>query len=190
LSILSTYHDLYLAIEELSEQHKSSSKSLEQYLLALLFNSKKFAEYETLSIKDFHNLLTDSFTTDFAGFNETWRDRYNQLTDNSSDFIGWQSTLIRQIVDLHEMAENGSLANELRYFGIESPRNSRWYNFDPFGYLSCAIAGSVDGWEPYDESDEIDQEVTHQNIQQSEVEIFVVTWEQFKDFIYCGQVYE
>jgi hypothetical protein len=52
------------------------------------------------------------------------------------------------------------------------------------------VAGSVDGWEPYDESDDIDQEFTHQNIQQSEVEISVVTWEQFKDFIYCGQVYE
>jgi hypothetical protein len=111
LSILSNYHDLYLAIEELSEQHKFSGKSLEQYLLALLFNSKKFAEYETLSIKDFHNLLSDSFTTDFVEFNETWRDRYNQLPDDPSDFIGWQATLIRQIVDLHEMAENGSLAN-------------------------------------------------------------------------------
>jgi hypothetical protein len=188
LSTLATYYDLCLEVEELTDQHKCSSKSLEHYLLAMLFNSKKFAEYESLSIKDFYDLLADSFTTDFTEFNEAWRSQYYELSNDSSNFIGWQSTLIRQIVDLHEMAEKGILKNELRYFGIESPRNSRWYNFDPLGYLNCAMAGSIDGWE--NESDELTQEVNLQNIQHPEFERPVITWEQFKDFIYCGQVYE
>jgi hypothetical protein len=185
-----TYGDLSLAIEELSEKHKSTDKSLEHYLLAMLLNSKKFAAYESLSIKDFYDLLADSFTTDFTEFNEAWRDQYHESPDDLSDFTGWQSTLIRQIVDLHEMAEKGILKNELRYFGIESPRNSRWYNFDTLGYLDCAMAGAVDGWELCGESDELDQEINLQHIQHPEVELPVVTWEQFKDFIGCGQVYE
>ena len=62
-------------------------------------------------------------------------DLTSSLPDRSSDFGRWQATLIRQIVDLREMEENGTLADRDRYFGVNSPRQSRWYNFEPPSYL-------------------------------------------------------
>jgi hypothetical protein len=41
------------------------------------------------------------------------------------------------------MAEAGTLENEYRYFGIDSPTGFRWYNFDPCSYLECGVRGSL-----------------------------------------------
>ena len=50
------------------------------------------------------------------------------------------------------MAANGQLADDQRYFGIDSPRGGRWYNFDPAGYLECATVGTFGGWDGEDDS--------------------------------------
>jgi hypothetical protein len=66
----------------------------------------------------------------------------------------------------------GTLANDQRYFGVDSPRGSRWYNFDPLTFLECAVAGTFG-----EEDDPV-------------FEIAEVSWEKFAGFLSVGQSYE
>ncbi|PHS13772.1 MAG: hypothetical protein COA78_06695 [Blastopirellula sp.] len=170
MSKLQTNRDLYLAVESLVSRFKSNSRSLEQFLLALLRATEPFSSSECLSLDDFYGLISESFTIEPYQFEHKWLGLYDQFPTESSDFDGWCGTLKQQIVDLHEMEECGALENKYRSLGIQSPRGSQWYNFVPVDYLECAMAGSI-------EDANID-------------EFSLVTWEQFKGFIYCGQIYE
>jgi hypothetical protein len=204
LSDLRTNRDLYLSIEKLAEEYKSCDRSLDEYLRALLEEANRFAACESLSLNDFYELLRAAFTAPPHQFEEDWRERYDRSGSRSSDFGRWQATLIRQIVDLREMEENGTLSDEDRYFGVDSPRQSRWYNFEPVSYLECAIAGSFGGWEPDDESnrqlvtgrvtviaeDGSIQDADPQDLPRPQFEMPAITWDQFDDFIQCGQWYE
>ncbi|MEM8535165.1 MAG: hypothetical protein AAGF95_30285, partial [Chloroflexota bacterium] len=134
MSELRTNRDLYLAIDTLTRAHRSDGRSLEHYLLALLRTAESFADAETLPLSDFYNLIAQAFEIEPCAFDEGWRQQYAELPYKSDDSSGSRATLIRQIVDLREMAENGVFANQYRYFGVNAPRGSRWYNFDPVGY--------------------------------------------------------
>ena len=201
-----TNRDLYRAIGELAGRYKSSDRSLEQYLLALLRLARSHyrAHGDALSLPDFCRLLTDAFTADPISFEPRWRDDYSALDTRLPGFAGCEATFIRQIVDLREMDETGKLADEMRYFGIFAPRGSRWYNFSPTIYLECAAAGSVGGWEPGDATGRefvpgevivMDSEgnfgsVDPRSIEHPVVEIPQITWEQLKEFLWSGQSYE
>ena len=43
--------------------------------------------------------------------------------------------------------QNKQLENELRYFGVDSETENRWYNFDPFTNLECGAAWLLSGRE-------------------------------------------
>jgi hypothetical protein len=102
------------------------------------------------------------------------------------------------------MHECGTLANDLRYFGIDSPRGSHWYNFDPCTFLECATAGSYGGWEAGDPTgrehvprpvavlgdDGSIESVDPRDVPSPTVSIAEVTWEDFRDFLGAGQWYE
>ena len=201
---LTTNRDLYLAIEALSKTHSGCTRLLEHYLLALLDSSQRFSDRNNLSLAEFYDLVSSSFTRDAPAFSSDWRDQYDDLPHEKDDYTGFRGTLIRQLVDLREMDENGTLKNEQRYFGVSTPRKSYWYNFDPLGYLECAMAGSFGGWEPGDDTgrqfvpgpvtvvadDGSIQTANPEDLHQPTVQMPLVTWEQFKDFIICGQIYE
>ncbi len=170
----------------------------------MLESSERFSESDSLSLASFYDLISDAFTRDIPAFDPSWREQNDSLPNDREDYIGFGATLIRQIVDLREMKEAGILDEEYRYFVVNSPRNARWYNFDPFGYLECGCAGSLDGWEPDDESgrqfvpgqvavvgeDGSIENVNPQDLHRPVVELPVVTWDQIQDFINCGRVYE
>lgn len=203
-SQLQSNRDLYLAIDELTRQYKNSGRSLEAYLLAVLGRSGALADRETLTLAEFYELIASGFIDNPAAFDETWREEYDKLPSEDNGYAGWRATLIRQIVDLREMDECGTLNDEMRYFGIRSPRESQWYNFDPAGYLECAMAGSFGGWEPEDDTgrqyvpgpvavmgeDGSIQSASPEDLPNPRFEMPTVTWEQFKDFVICGQIYE
>jgi hypothetical protein len=102
------------------------------------------------------------------------------------------------------MAERGLLDNEMRYFGLNAPRGSRWYNFDPCTFLECATAGSFGGWRPGDDTGREyvpgpvaalgeDGRLTSRDprdIPNPVVPIAAVSWEKFRDFLGDGQWYE
>ena len=201
---LQTNRDLYLAIEQLQEQHAESARSLEQYLLTILRLTEPLAERHHLTLAEFYDILSGAFTQDPMPFDEAWRDTYDQLVDESEDYRGWKATVIRQIVDLREMDECGTLKDEMRYFGVSSPRKSSWYNFDPLGYLECAMAGSFGGWEPGDDTgrqyvpgpvavlgeDGSIQTANPEDLPNPKRSMATITWEDFKDFVICGRIYE
>jgi hypothetical protein len=149
-------------------------------------------------------MLADAFTRPAPPFEEQWREEYDNLDTEQVGYVGWRTTIIRQIVDLREMDEASILANEYRYFGVSAPRKSQWYNFDPVTFLECGMTGSFGGWEPDDESGRQfvpgkvavlgeDGGITSCNPEDIERPVFEmpnVTWEHFKDFMDCGQMYE
>lgn len=204
MATLQTNRDLYLAIGQLRSAYKGSSRSLEEYLRALLGLSETYAQAETLSLDALWSMLQEAMTAEPLPFDPTWLELYDLRGEEGDDYRGWRAGLIRQIVDLHEMAEAGMLTNEDRYFGMSAPRGAHWFNFDIFSYLECAMAGSFGGWQQgddtgripvtgpvavMDESGEI-KSVDPQEIEQPICSISSVSWEDFEDFLVCGQIYE
>jgi hypothetical protein len=91
-------------------------------------------------------LLEEAFVAEPLPFDETWLQydappHLSEETDNARAFSVLQHMICYQIADLHRMAEANLLENKLRFFGIDSPTGYTWYNFDPSGYLGCAIGG-------------------------------------------------
>jgi hypothetical protein len=200
---LETNRELYLAIRELCDRQTDNDRSLELYLSALVRLAQQYSSQATLSLTQFYSLIRDAFDAKPLPFDETWRNPDDFIPDNSS-FERWRSIAIAQVVDLHEMSETGILAHEQRYFGVTSPRGSLWHNFDPVGYLECAMAGSFGGWEPEDPGDRIFvpgavatideqgnlQSVDPQDLDRPVVSIPALCWSDFIDFVWCGQMYE
>jgi len=199
-----TNRGLYLAINALSDQNSEGERSLEVYLLSLLNYSEQFRDDESLTLEQVYALLEAGYTGTSTTFDEGWREQYASLAYKDDGYPGWHATLIQQIVDLREMDEKGILDNEMRYFGVSAPRGGSWYNFDPRGYLECAMAGSFGGWEDGDDTgrqylpgqvayladDGSIQSATPQEFENPVFEMPTVSWSDLKDFIICGQLYE
>ena len=200
---LGSNRDLYLAVAKLTKNKVESHLSLEDYLLNLRACGLQIKSYESIQIEEFFTLLQDSFEYQPPQFDAAWTDSYVGFTEESG-FEGWLTTITSQIVDLHEMASVGDLENELRYFGIESPRGSHWVNFDPCTFLECAIAGSIGGWKHGDDSgrsyvpgpvtvlNENDELVTMkpEDVPRPIYSLPTISWTLFRDFLCSGQHYE
>ncbi len=104
---------------------------------------------------------------------ESWNAVDESSNANQPGFRRWLSTAIRQIVDLCEMDACGTLADQFRWGGVDSPRGNRWFNFEPAFYLECAIAGT--GWDEFEQSPE---------------EMPKISWEMFETFLDLGRLYE
>ena len=227
VSSIQTNRDLYLAIADLTKRHSSGARDLEDYLRALWASARCYHERASLSADEFFELLSAAFTLPAPHFDEAWRSQYAEAGTNplatilaaklgarhrsrgadeagSSGFDSWETFVLRQIVDLREMAEQGILADEQRYFGINSPRGHRWYNFNPCAFLECAAAGSSGGWQSGDDPDREfvpgqvavlanDGTVTtadSQDVADPVVLIREMSWKDFESFLGCGQWYE
>ncbi len=96
------------------------------------------------------------------------------------------------------------LDNEHRYFGVQSPRGSYWFNFDPCTYCECATVGSFGGWQGDDDSGRMyvpgevavtneSGEITTCIPEDVDNPIYImpkITWEDFSAFLSDGQLYE
>jgi hypothetical protein len=197
-----TNRDLYLAVAALNKRHESP-RPLEEYLRTLHTLALPLRDRDTLSPDEFFGLLAAAFTAEAPAFEESWRSRYAE-DHELPGFVGWEARILRQIVDLREMDEQGQSRNEYRYFGIDSPRGSRWYNFDPRTFLECATVGSYGGWEPGDDTGRdfvpgpvaaMDPDGKLVDCDPRDLErpanvIVEVTWDDFRDFLGSGQWYE
>lgn len=204
MSVLETNRDLYLAIEKLAQTHQATDRSLEEFLRTLLRAADSLADSHSLSLAEFFSLLTRAFTDEPYAFQEEWRSQYERFSEELSGYARWRALMLQQIVDLREMAESGILESPYRYFGIDSPRDARWYNFHPLDYLECAMAGSFGGWQPGDPTGRgfvpgpvavlaEDGSLTSahpEDIPRPTYTIAGITWAQFEQFIWCGQNYE
>jgi hypothetical protein len=201
---MQTNRNLYVAIAALIGQHRTYPRTLEEYLRALGHAAASYRKRPSLSVPEFCGLLARGFTDAIPPFDEGWRSRYAEDFAKIPGFHGWEARWHRQVVDLHEMGEQGMLANELRYFGIRSPRGQLWYNFDPCTFLECATAGSYGGWQPGDDTgreyvpgpvaalgeDGRFKAMDPREVPAPVVSIPQVSWREFRSFLGAGQWYE
>ena len=179
-----TNRELYLFVT--SFEAKSNIPTLENYLKSLWAIASPFSFTEPTT-KNLTNWLEIAFTFPIPIFNPDWQQ--TKFYFSRKGFESWENRIISQIVDLREMDESGQLKNDMRYFGIDSPRGSRWYNFDVLTYLECAVRGNYGGYEedevivlqPPPEDESADSEIF-------EIEEF--SWEDFNGLLSCGQFYE
>ena len=201
---MTTNREIYLAISAIAQRASESTRTLEEYLRALLVVAQCHEGRSYLDPSEFLDLLRESLIAHPLAYDPAWGERYDKRTEPKDSFVNWQATVMDQVVDLHEMADAGVFNNELRYFGIAAPRGARWYNFDVGTYLECAVAGAYGGWEPGDSSGrefvpgevailEADGTVSTKDpreLKRPIVTIERVTWLDFIHFIEWGEIYE
>lgn len=203
MSELITNRDLYLAVLELRQEFGESNILLEEYLIALRALGSRYQDWEAIRLSDFYTLLRDAFICSPTPYDATLGDQYD-VPSEQSGYAGWRTTISNQIVDLHEMRLAGVYENDMRYFGLQSPRGGYWVNFDPGSYLECAINGTLGGWQPDDDSGRmyvpglvatLDENgnivsMNPEDIPNPIYEVPYVTWDVFQDILRSGQMYE
>jgi hypothetical protein len=149
---LRTNRDLYLFITKLWPKDAPVERSLEDYLRTLWQLGAAQREHEAVPLPAFAGMLEAALHEPPPPFDPSWASPVVAGVDAGTDadelagFARWDATIREQIVDLHEMEQAGTFANEQRYFGTSSPRGSQWFNFDPRTFLECAMAGRFGGW--------------------------------------------
>lgn len=204
MGTLRTNRDLYLAITDLIERHATNLRSLEEYLRTLHSLAIGLKSKTQISLTLFVDLLSQSFAERTTDFDASWTARYNDESDGLNGYPAWESRLIRQVIDLRELAAIGKPSDPWDFTGCNSPRGRRWYNFTPTGYLECAAVGTFGGWEPTDDTGrtfvpgmvtvlDANGEMTTadpESLPRPNFDIDVVSWDTFCDFLGNGQWYE
>jgi hypothetical protein len=189
-SVMQTNRDLYTFVRDLfPDGPRTPTRSLEEYLRALWALAQNWPD-DIIPTGKLAEWFRDAFTAEVPPFDDAWRSI--QSDDEGSDYIGrtaWEQCILFQIADLRRMAEAGTLENEYRYFGIDSPTGFRWYNFDPCSYLECGVRGSLGGYT----EDEVIVLIPPEDGASADspvVPVNCLTWDQFADLLWCGAVYE
>ena len=164
--------DLKASVLRLIEQYKSRYKNgLAEYLRSILLSVRKHRHYRPTYLL-FARILEEGFNTPPIAFEQEWLSRtrppgnpwwtlrrdhvepivqHNDPTQSYSDFQCLEETLLFQIAELCRFSEKkpgdygqySEYARDYKYYGLESPTGHTWYNWDPFTYLECAMAGFI-----------------------------------------------
>jgi hypothetical protein len=199
---LRTNRDLYLFVAAIGTNPAAGARTLEHYLAMVWLLATEHRELDAVSLTTFAALLEGALHGEPPDHRRVLAHRHSNAPPTGYD--RWEHTLLEQIVDLHQMQQSGSLADPMRYFGIDSPRGARWYNFTPTSYLECGVAGTFDGWQDGDPTGRsyvpghvavIDDAghitaVDPRAIDQPTSELATVSWDQLADFLVAGQSYE
>lgn len=199
-----TNRDIYLHVESLTRQFSGPGRrELRDYLMALWeLVSQEYAQHATLAPQpragDVVRWLEKAFKHEVpASVPEPPAEypAHEPFTSTSDEaeppgsFAQWEYRILRQIHELELMRQSGQLADPMRYYGIQAPNGSYWYNFDPFTYLECGVRGTMGG---YEEEDVIvlieDPELERQDSPIFEVE--EMTWGLFESILIDGASYE
>jgi hypothetical protein len=207
-----TNRDLYLFVSRLLVDFADNRRGLEEYLRALHALGGEHAETAGVSLDTFASMLSGGFTATPSPVEPAWKTTDLRVDDDDPGYVGWERTLASQILDLQAMALDGTLKNDLRYFGVETRRpreakrstETRWVNFDPLTFIECATVGAFGGWEPGDETgrelvpgevgvlseDGTITSMAPDEIARPIVELATLDWRMLVDFLNCGQTYE
>jgi hypothetical protein len=200
-----TNRELYFEIGELvNDPARARRVDLEGYLRALLRCCREYAAADDISAEQFFAVLERAFAEDPLDYDPAWATVYDRHGKDRGGYSGFESVLLRQIVDLREMRASGILERKWIELGADAPRGGTWFNFHPRTYLECAAAGSIGGWEPGDATgrDFVNGEVAvlddqgnvtsadPRDVDRPVHPLGRVTWDDFADFVSCGQVYE
>ncbi len=186
-----TNRDLYLFVAELVRRHGGDTRSLDEYLRALWQLAAADRDHDEIPLPRFAGWLDAAYVDPAPPFDPAWSARPSPDDGRDHGYARWEAQLLAQIVDLREMAADGTLEDEMRYFGVDAPRGARWYNFDPRGFLECGLAGSFGGWcEGDDTGRELVPGMTAADVADPATELPAVSWDDLARFLWAGQCYE
>jgi hypothetical protein len=202
--IVRTNRELYRFAMNLLERRANSTRSLDEWLRSMLGLLREYPGGGGLSGDTFAALLERAYEADLVPFDKAWLTPALRDPNIENTFAGLEKLLLVHIAQLHEMAQAGLLDDEARYFGVNPPRGVTWYNFTPATYIECGVMGSVGGWEPGDESgrayvpgqvarfdaDGALTTVDPRDLDDPEVEVLYLTWEDLGEFFEAGKTYE
>ncbi len=182
-----TNRDLYAQLTLLGVK-----RDLETYLRALLARAREFGrEFGAREPEpdEVVRLLAGAASAEPEPFEDAWltQPRMWEQEPPPWGLARVESILIGQIADLRRMRDNGQLADDNRYFGIDAPGGSRWYNFDPTSYLECGVAGSVGGTV---DDDEVELVTPPTPVCEDDEGRTCFGWDGLCDLLLCGQSYE
>ncbi len=191
-----TNRDLYCFFADLVKQRAECRLTLQEYLANLRRLCHQHRQLDALPLANFAELLQAAF--------EPAPSSAESAASASHDYLAWEARITEQILDLGEMKEAGTLANEHRYLGLDAPRGGRWYNFDPCTYLECAAEGTFGGWQHGDDTGRcyvpgpvavLDASgamtsMDPRDLDETVVELAEISWGMFVDFLDAGQSYE
>ncbi len=199
---LRTNRDLYSYVTDLVKT-LDKPRPLEEYLRALDGLLSAHASRGELTAEELASLLTEATTAPAPDYDPAWTHLGD--ADAASGFEGVRHTLRRQVADLRELEASGSLRDPQRYFGLDAPQGSRWYNFEVASYLECGVQGSFGGWDPEAgdggrvlvsgkvavlDDDGRMTAVDAADLKHPEVPVSTVTWDDVRELLWAGQNYE
>ncbi|WP_051579624.1 hypothetical protein [Pseudonocardia acaciae] len=191
-----TNREVYHAVLRAAD---GTSRTLEEYLLALWVLGRAERDRDSLPPERFAMLLTRAVSAPVPAFDDSWRTAELGLSGSESGFDAWERTILSQIADLRDFAEGPK--QDYLELGVEAPRRPDagtrangpiWYNHSVPGYLECAMAGTLGGW---DINDGIRKPVSvptfHIYPEPDTIgPLPLLTWPDMTDFLICGQEYE
>jgi hypothetical protein len=194
-------------------RERGEAPELEVYLRSLWSLADAWRARATVPLAEVAQALARALTEPPPPFDEGWRELDLFEADPVATFADWERILQCQVLDLRDMAADGSLANEMRYFGSSVRRTGRertatpayWFNFDPLTYLECGVCGAFGGWEDGDETgrmlvpgkvavlgpDGTIEAIDAKDIADDPiVDLSEMIWADLARLLYCGQSYE
>jgi hypothetical protein len=195
-----TNRDLYRRLVDAGERMNAAERSLDEFLRAWWRVSHAVPGEGGFDLDTVAAMIIAAGTVDPPPLPAAWRSASFRYVEEPVSYADWEAIVLSQIADLADFADHGPL-DEQAYFGVDAPRpdgcvratDLRWYNFDPRGYLECATAGALGGW---DEDDGVRKPVPGPVVplrpepEPGERNIATVGWAELAEFARCGQEYE
>lgn len=195
-----TNRDLYTRLVQVGNDMNATGRSLSEFLRSWWSVSRTVAAQTRLDLDTVAAMVTAAATIDPPALSPAWRAISYGPTPEPTSYVDWEQIVLSQIADLADLADAGPL-DAYAYFGIDIRRptdavratGSRWYNFDPRGYLECGMAGSLGGW---DEADGLRVTVPGPVIcntpepEPGERLLNTLSWADIANLAICGQAYE
>jgi hypothetical protein len=155
--VCATNRDLYTRLVQVGNDMNAAGRSLSEFLRSWWSVSRTLAAQARLDLDRVAAMVTAAATIDPPALSPAWRTTSRGFTPEPTSYVDWEQIVLSQIADLADLADAGPL-DAYACFGIDIPRltdvvratGSRWYNFDPGGYLECGMAGSLGGWDEAD----------------------------------------
>jgi hypothetical protein len=198
--VCATNRDLYTWLVHVGNDMNAAGRSLSEFLRSWWSVSRTLAAQARLDLDRVAAMVTAAATIDPPALSPASCTTSRGFTPEPTSYDDWEQIVLSQIADLADLADAGPLDADA-YFGTDIPRptdvvratGSRWYNFDPRGYLECGMAGSLGGW---DETDGLRVTVPGPVISNApepkpgERLLNTLSWGDLANLAICGQVYE
>ncbi len=139
-----TNRELYSLVIARNKARGQCPVTLEQYLYGLWNELRPLRSGTALSVEAFLGATENAFTKDYGRVDLALLSSARE----EESIPPWEALLLGQLADLRGMAENDSLHDPMRYFGISAPSGRFWYNFEPYAFLEAGLGGVFDGWSP------------------------------------------